>query len=69
MGKLERVAKVSARGSVYFFVGNFSSTVLLVFASIMIVRLIFEMWVYDEGVKGFRYNGRWFQIWLNVTQR
>ncbi len=32
-------------------------------------RLIFEMWVYDEGVKGFRYNGRWLQIWLNVTQR
>lgn len=30
-------------------------------------RLVFEMWVYDEGSDGFRYHGRWCQLWLNVT--
>ena len=30
-------------------------------------RLVFELWVYDTGVKGFKYHSRWCQLWLNVT--
>lgn len=29
------------------------------------VRLIFEMWIYDDGF--LKYHGRWCQLWLNVT--
>ncbi|MEM0313395.1 MAG: DUF1616 domain-containing protein [Candidatus Bathyarchaeia archaeon] len=31
------------------------------------VRLVFEMWAYNETVGGFSYHGRWNQLWLNVT--
>jgi uncharacterized membrane protein len=31
------------------------------------LRLVFEMWIYDEAVNGFKYYGRWNQLWLNVT--
>lgn len=31
-------------------------------------RLILEMWVYDEAAGGFRYHGRWNQLWINVTK-
>ena len=32
------------------------------------VRLVFEMWVYNETLKSFTYYGRWNQLWLNVTK-
>lgn len=31
------------------------------------LRLVFEMWIFDEGLNGFKYHGRWNQLWLNVT--
>jgi uncharacterized membrane protein len=31
-------------------------------------RLILEMWVYDEAAGGFKYHGRWNQLWINVTR-
>lgn len=31
------------------------------------VRLIFEMWIFNESVRIFTYHGRWNQLWLNVT--
>ncbi|MCS7114985.1 MAG: DUF1616 domain-containing protein [Candidatus Bathyarchaeota archaeon] len=31
------------------------------------VRLVFEMWVYNETAGAFTYHGRWNQLWLNVT--
>ena len=31
-------------------------------------RLILEMWVYDEAARGFKYHGRWNQLWINVTK-
>jgi len=31
------------------------------------LRLVFEMWVYNESAGGFSYYGRWNQLWLNVT--
>jgi len=31
-------------------------------------RLVFELWVYIEGVRDFEYHGRWCQLWLNVTK-
>ncbi|MEM1766709.1 MAG: DUF1616 domain-containing protein [Candidatus Bathyarchaeia archaeon] len=31
------------------------------------LRLVFELWVYNETLKGFSYHGRWNQLWLNVT--
>lgn len=30
-------------------------------------RLIFEMWVFNESIDGFSYNGRWNQLWINVS--
>ena len=30
-------------------------------------RLIFEMWIYDPEIRGFKYHGRWVQLWLNIT--
>jgi uncharacterized membrane protein len=32
------------------------------------VRLIFEMWFYNEAAGGFSYHGRWNQLWVNVTK-
>ena len=32
------------------------------------LRLVFEMWVFNETAGGFSYYGRWNQLWLNVTQ-
>ena len=29
--------------------------------------LVFELWAYDEAVHDFEYQGRWCQLWLNVT--
>jgi uncharacterized membrane protein len=31
------------------------------------LRLVFEMWIFDEAINGFKYHGRWNQLWLNVT--
>ena len=31
------------------------------------LRLVFEMWIYDEPLNDYKYHGRWNQIWLNVT--
>jgi uncharacterized membrane protein len=31
------------------------------------LRLVFEMWVFDEAAGAFKYHGRWCQLWLNVT--
>jgi uncharacterized membrane protein len=31
------------------------------------VRLVFEMWTYNETLGQFTYHGRWNQLWLNVT--
>ncbi len=31
------------------------------------LRLVFEMWIYNEQLNDFRYYGRWNQLWLNVT--
>jgi len=31
------------------------------------LRLVFEMWVFNETVRAFAYHGRWNQLWLNVT--
>jgi len=31
------------------------------------LRLVFEMWIFDEALQGFKYHGRWNQLWLNVT--
>ncbi|MEM3403474.1 MAG: DUF1616 domain-containing protein [Nitrososphaeria archaeon] len=31
------------------------------------LRLVFEMWVYNEASQNFVYYGRWNQLWLNVT--
>ncbi|MBO3754897.1 MAG: DUF1616 domain-containing protein, partial [Candidatus Brockarchaeota archaeon] len=30
-------------------------------------RLVFELWIYDEVSDGFKYHGRWCQLWLNAT--
>ena len=32
------------------------------------VRLVFEMWVFNETLGVFSYHGRWNQLWLNVTE-
>lgn len=32
------------------------------------LRLVFEMWVYNETAQSFVYYGRWNQLWLNVTR-
>jgi uncharacterized membrane protein len=32
------------------------------------LRLVFEMWVFNETAGGFSYHGRWNQLWLNVTE-
>jgi uncharacterized membrane protein len=32
------------------------------------VRLVFEMWIYDESSGVFKYHGRWNQLWINVTK-
>jgi uncharacterized membrane protein len=32
------------------------------------VRLVFEMWIYDENSGVFKYHGRWNQLWINVTK-
>jgi len=32
------------------------------------VRLVFEMWVFDEAAGTFIYHRRWNQLWLNVTE-
>lgn len=32
------------------------------------IRLVFEMWVYDESAGAFEYHGRWNQLWMNVTE-
>ncbi|MBC7090491.1 MAG: DUF1616 domain-containing protein [Nitrososphaeria archaeon] len=32
------------------------------------VRLVFEMWAYNETLDSFTYYGRWNQLWLNVTK-
>lgn len=31
-------------------------------------RIVFELWVYNEGIRDFEYHGRWVQLWLNVTR-
>jgi uncharacterized membrane protein len=31
------------------------------------LRLVFEMWIYNETLRDFTYYGRWNQLWLNVT--
>lgn len=31
------------------------------------LRLIFEMWIYDENLE-LKYHGRWLQLWINVTK-
>jgi len=32
------------------------------------LRLVFEMWVFNETAGAFTYHGRWNQLWLNVTK-
>jgi len=32
------------------------------------LRLVFEMWMFNETTGAFSYHGRWNQLWLNVTQ-
>jgi uncharacterized membrane protein len=32
------------------------------------LRLVFEMWIYDEDSGSFKYHGRWNQLWINVTK-
>ena len=32
------------------------------------VRLVFEMWIYNETAGAFNYYGRWNQLWMNVTR-
>jgi hypothetical protein len=32
------------------------------------LRLVFEMWIFNETTGAFSYLGRWNQLWLNVTQ-
>jgi uncharacterized membrane protein len=31
------------------------------------IRLVFEMWTYNDATDGFVYEGRWNQLWLNVS--
>ena len=31
------------------------------------LRLVFELWMFDEVAREFRYRGIWNQLWLNVT--
>lgn len=30
-------------------------------------RLVFELWIYKTDIHEFEYNGRWCQLWLNIT--
>ncbi len=30
-------------------------------------KLIVELWAYNETSRGFRYDGRWTQLWVNVA--
>jgi hypothetical protein len=30
-------------------------------------HLFLELWLYDGGVSGFRYHGRFVGLWLNMT--
>jgi len=32
------------------------------------LRLVFEMWIFNETSGEFAYHGRWNQLWLNVTE-
>jgi uncharacterized membrane protein len=32
------------------------------------LRLVFEMWIFNESIGDFSYNGIWNQLWLNVTK-
>lgn len=32
------------------------------------LRLVFEMWIFNETSGAFSYHGRWNQLWLNVTE-
>jgi uncharacterized membrane protein len=31
------------------------------------LKLVFELWTFDEATREFRYRGIWNQLWLNVT--
>lgn len=31
------------------------------------LRLVFELWTFDEATREFKYRGIWNQLWLNVT--
>ncbi|MCX8204976.1 MAG: DUF1616 domain-containing protein [Candidatus Nezhaarchaeota archaeon] len=31
------------------------------------LRLVFELWAYDEQAGQFKYHGRWNQLWINAT--
>jgi uncharacterized membrane protein len=31
------------------------------------LRLVFELWAFDEAAQEFKYRGIWNQLWLNVT--
>jgi len=31
------------------------------------LRLVFELWTFDEAAREFKYRGIWNQLWLNVT--
>lgn len=33
------------------------------------LRLVFELWIYDEAANNTRYHGVWSQLWINVTRR
>ena len=33
------------------------------------LRLVFELWIYDEAANNMRYHGVWSQLWMNVTRR
>jgi uncharacterized membrane protein len=32
------------------------------------LRLVFELWMYRPELGSFTYDGRWLQLWLNVTR-
>jgi len=32
------------------------------------LRLVFEMWIFNESTQTFTYYHRWVQLWLNVTK-
>ena len=55
----------------YILTHNMSKVIpinITLFSPSLNMRLVFELWIYNESLGRFMYYGRWNQLWLNVTK-